>query len=137
LILVGESKKIHFLSKLVKGKTHDYELLKDNFAKDGAWFEQKTVRIDLGFLGMPKDYRLGQVYIPYKKKRVKKGLSNELTTEQKEENKKQAQARVVVEHWIGKLKNFRILHQTIRIKDINVIDNILGIVSGIVNFINI
>lgn len=136
MILVGESKKIHFLSKLVKGKTHDYQLLKDNFAKDVAWFEQKTVRIDLGFLGMSKDYRLGQVYIPYKKKRVKKGLSNELTTEQKEENKKQAQARVVVEHWIGKLKNFKILHQTIRIKDINVIDNILGIVSGIVNFIN-
>jgi len=43
----------------------------------------------------------------------------------------------VVEHWIGKLKNFRILHQTIRIKNINKLDNILGIVAGIVNFINL
>jgi len=75
--------------------------------------------------------------MPHKKKRVKKGLSNELTPLQKEENKKQAQARVVVEHWIGKLKNFRILHQTIRIKNMNKLDNILGIVAGIVNFINL
>jgi hypothetical protein len=43
----------------------------------------------------------------------------------------------VVEHWIGKLKNFRILHQTIRIKSINTLDYIVGIVAGIVNFINV
>lgn len=134
---MGESKKINFLSRIVTGKIHDYQLFKDNFAKDKMWFEENTVRVDLGFLGLAKDYKVGQLYIPHKKKRVKKGLSNELTPEQKEENKKQAQARVAVEHWIGKLKNFRILHQTIRIKSINKLDYIVGIVAGIVNFINI
>jgi hypothetical protein len=136
LIVIGESKKINFLSNLVAGKIHDYQLFKDNFGKDKAWFEEKIVRVDLGFLGLAKDYKVGQLYIPHKKKRVKKGVANELTPVQKEENKKQAQARVVVEHWIGKLKNFRILHQTIRIKSINTLDYIVGIVAGIVNFIN-
>jgi hypothetical protein len=133
----GKSKKIDFLSTLVTGKTHDYQLLKANFNTDKLWFDQKTVRIDLGFLGMATDYKIAQLYIPHKKKRVKKGVSNELTPLQKEENKKQAQERVEVEHWIGKLKNFRILHQKIRIRNIEVIDNIVGIVAGLVNFINL
>ena len=133
----GKSKKIDFLSTLVTGKTHDYQLLKANFNTDKLWFDQKTVRIDLGFLGMATDYKIAQQYIPHKKKRVKKVVSNELTPLQKEENKKQAQERVEVEHWIGKLKNFRILHQKIRIRNIEVIDNIVGIVAGLVNFINL
>jgi hypothetical protein len=64
----GKSKKIDFLSTLVTGKTHDYQLLKANFNTEKLWFDQKTVRIDLGFLGMATDYKIAQLYIPHKKK---------------------------------------------------------------------
>ena len=46
-------------------------------------------------------YKCKKVYIPNKKKRVKKGEINELSEVHKAQNKEQAAERIKVEHSIG------------------------------------
>lgn len=67
---------------------------------------------------------------------MKKGESNELTEQQKEENKEIGRQRVGVEHAIGQIKNCRILHQTIRIKKLNILDLLVSTAAALVNFRN-
>jgi hypothetical protein len=63
-MVIGESKKINFLSKLIEVKTHDYQLLKYNFEEGNGWFKQKIIRIDLGFLGMKRTMRWATLHSP-------------------------------------------------------------------------
>ncbi len=104
--------------------------------KQKTWFAQKTVLVDLGFLGIDNDYQINELHIPHKKKRVKKGDSNELSQEQKNENRKIGAERIGVEHAIGQVKRCRFLHQTIRIKRLNLLDKIVGVAAGLTNFRN-
>jgi hypothetical protein len=136
LIITGNKKKIMYVSKLFSGKTHDYEILKHCLPKQKEWFANKTVLVDLGFLGINNDYEIEKLYIPHKKKRVKKGESNELSQEQKDENRQMSKERVGIEHAIGQIKRCRFLHQTVRIKKLNVLDQIVGVAAGIANFRN-
>lgn len=61
----------------------------------------------MGFIGIGNDYKIGELFIPHKKKRVKKGEINELSSLKKSENKEIGRERVGVEHAIGQIKNCR------------------------------
>ena len=136
LVITGHKKKILYISRLFSGKTHDYEVLNQCLPKQKEWFAKKTILVDLGFLGIKDDYEIEKLSIPHKKKRVKKGQSNELTQEQKDENRQMGRERVGVEHAIGQVKRLRFLSQTVRIKKLNTLDMIVGVAAGIANFRN-
>ena len=63
------------------GKTHDYAMFKQEFPPDQDWFKEFRVRVDLGFLGMDKDYTCQELFLPNKKKK-----KQDLSPEEKEEN---------------------------------------------------
>lgn len=122
------------MSKLYDGTVNDYVLLKKEFPPAIHWFENKEVRIDLGFQGFATDYRCQRVRIPYKRKRVAKGESNELTSEQVAYNKEVASERVVIEHCIGRLKCMRFIQQTIRIRRISLLNQLVQLAAALANF---
>jgi hypothetical protein len=109
-------------------------MLKNEFPPGESWFKGKEVRLDLGFEGFDKDYACQKMRKPYKRKRVAKGLSNELTQQQKDYNKEVAAERVSVEHCIGRMKQVRMIQQTIRIHKVRLIDRIVGLSAGLANF---
>jgi len=134
LFVTNRKKRILYLSELYTGSSHDFAILKDCFAAEKDWFQRFKVRLDLGFLGFANLYRCKKVYIPIKRKRVKKGCSNELTDKQKQKNKQQARERVGIEHSIGGMKRYRIVANRIRIKDTAFVNTIIGICAGLWNF---
>jgi hypothetical protein len=87
------------------------------------------VRLDLGFLGFGKAYACRAVKLPHKKPK-----GQELTDQQRQQNKEQAQKRVVVEHSIGGLKRYRILSDRLRLHDFNRYDDLLEVCAGLWNF---
>lgn len=133
LIISNEKREILYISSLYCGKTHDYEVFKKIIPKTSPCFTHQTVVVDLGFLGIKTDYAINNLHIPHKKKRVKKGESNELTEEQKRENKEIGKERIVVEHSIGEIKKCKILHQTIRIKKQECMEKLVGIAAALAN----
>ncbi len=123
------------MSKLYNGTKHDYSILKNEFPPSKDWFSNQKLLIDLGFQGFVDDYTCQDVKIPIKKKRVKKGQENELSTEQKLYNKNLGADRVVIEHSIGGMKRYRILVNTIRLKlNTNIIDDLLVTCAGLWNY---
>lgn len=88
------------------GPTHDKTL----YLKSGieAAFSNASKQADLGYIGVP-----GMI-LPHKKKNRHK-VKNELTDEQKEENRQLASVRVRVEHGIRRIKAWRILRENYRL----------------------
>ena len=118
-----------YLSNCWVGKTHDYGMFKEEFPPGQNWFTNLNVRVDLGFVGFDKDYECKKLYLPHKK--LKK---QELTAEQKADNKILASERIVVEHSIGGLKRYRILSDRLRMHDFDLYNQVLGICAGLWNF---
>lgn len=133
--MTGKKKRILYLSELYTGSSHDFEILKDCFAAEEGWFERFKVRLDLGFQGFANLYRCKKVYIPIKRKRVKKGCCNELTDTQKHLNQQQARERVGIEHSIGGMKRYRLIANRLRIKDTAFTNTVIGICAGLWNFL--
>lgn len=104
-------------------------MLVEEFPPDKNWFDDSHLHVDLGFVGIEKDYDCKEVSIPHKKPRKK-----ELTAEQKAENKLLASKRVRVEHALAGLKRYRILSDRLRIHNFEYYDIILGICAGLWNF---
>ena len=129
LVISLTNRYIGFLSRFKPGKTHDYTLLKEVLSPDKQWFKKFTVRLDLGYLGFGKEYVCKKYFMPIKKPR-----GQELTEEQRSVNQKQASKRVVVEHAIGGLKRYRILSDRLRMHDLNLYDDILGVCAGLWNY---
>jgi len=129
VILSSETRRILYLSHGWVGKTHDYRIFKQEFPPEQAWFADFRVRVDLGFLGFAEDYVCKELCIPHKKPK-----KQELTPTQKEENKLLASKRIVVEHAIAGLKRYRILVDRLRLQDLKLYDNILGVCAGLWNF---
>ena len=123
-----------YVSKLYKGTVSDYMMLKMEFPAHIHWFENKEVRIDLGFQGFAADYACLRVRIPHKRKRVAKGESNALTSEQVAHNKELASERVVIEHCIGRLKQMRFIQQTIRIRCLGFLNQLIHLAAALANF---
>lgn len=76
-----------------------------------------------------------EVYLPYKKNRVKKGESNELREVHKAQNKQQAAQRIQVKHSIGGMKRYRILSHRITLKSTAIINCIIEVCAGLWNLV--
>lgn len=111
------------------GKTHDYRIFKEEFPPTEDWFKEHEVHVDLGFQGIETDYTGKAFSIPHKKPK-----KQELTPEQKAENKLRASERVKVEHSISGLKRYRILADRLRMRDLDLYNDVLGVCAGLWNF---
>jgi hypothetical protein len=129
LNLCNPDKRILYLSNCWVGKTHDYAMFKMEFPPGQPWFVNLNVRLDLGFVGFEKKYECKKLFLPHKKPK-----KQELTSEQKAENKQLASERVIVEHSIAGLKRYRILSDRLRMHDLNLYNQVLGICAGLWSF---
>ena len=134
MIISNKSKEILYISKTYKGKEHDYPMLKKEFPAHIEWFKDLTVKLDLGFQGFADFYPCKKLVIPIKKKRVKKGISNELSMEEIGHNKDVGSQRVYVEHAIGGMKRYRILEHRNRLKSNQVVNQVIGVCAALWNF---
>ena len=129
LVISNPAKRILSLSKSWVGKLHDFRLLKAAFPPHQKWFQKFKVRVDLGYLGIDKEYNCKELLLP-----AKKPPKGELRAAQKEENRALASERISVEHSIGGLKRYRILSDRLRCHDANFYDQVLGVCAGLWNF---
>jgi hypothetical protein len=127
--MTNPQRRILYLSECWVGKTQDYGMFQREFPPGQAWFTDARVRVDLGFVGFDKDYQCKELLIPHKKPK-----KQELTAEQKAENKVLAGERIVVEHSIAGLKRYRILSDRLRLHDFDLYNQILGLCAGLWNF---
>lgn len=104
---------IIFLGLTTAGAIHDYFLLKEElrwYEEQDTWFDLIELFVDLGYLGIEKDFTIGKIQIPIKKPKKSKNNPNpELTDEQKEHNKTVSKTRVRIEHAIGSMKVFNLM----------------------------
>ncbi len=136
LVVKDTKNKILYISKLYCGKTHNYALLKSEFPPESSCFEKLELEVDLGFQGIESDYKCLKVHIPHKRKRKKKGECNELLEEEKAHNKALSSSHVDVEPSIGQMKNCRLIHQVVRIRNKRLLDDLVLLSGGIANFKN-
>ncbi|MBU6341892.1 MAG: transposase [Bacteroidetes bacterium] len=130
LILANGKKHIKFLSEAYSGSAHDYAILKNELPpEERIWFDKHHLHVDLGFLGIGKDYSARQVSIPFKKSKNKP-----LTEDHKNSNKQRSSVRVKVEHSIGGLKRFRFLSDRLRCRNIQLYNLFAGVCAGLWNF---
>ena len=130
LILANGEKHIKFLSQAYCGSAHDYAILKSELPpEENIWFDDHHLHVDLGFLGICKDYPAQQISIPFKKSKNKP-----LTEDHKNINKQRSSIRVTVEHSIGGLKRFRFLSDRLRCRDIQLYNLVAGVCAGLWNF---
>ena len=123
-IVVNTGGLIVHKTKHVRGRKHDYDVYK----KDTPSMPPEIkIEGDLGYQGMKKDFPDRKTKLPVKKK---KGKS--LTKKEKRYNRKLAKERIVVEHSIGKLKQFKILGTKFR-NNLRRYDDMFSIVCGFVN----
>ena len=128
-VISTPSKEIKYLSYCREGSLHDYQLLKSVFNPDENWFKGFTIKVDLGYVGIAKEFLCKQIAIPHKKTKTKP-----LTEGQKDENRQMASERIKVEHSIGGLKRYRILSDRLRTHLIDLYDDVLGVCAGLWNF---
>jgi hypothetical protein len=133
--VTSKKKRILYISSFYAGSQHDYSMLQDCFTPALNWFKHKIIRVDSGFQGFQDKYRCKKLYLPYKKKRVKKGGCNELSEAQKSCNKAQAAERVKVEHGIGGMKRYRIISHRLTLKSTAIINSIIGVCAALWNFV--
>lgn len=129
MIIVSATRYIVYISVCYVGSIHDYRLMKQEFPPELGWFVDKTIWVDTGYQGIVKDYQCKAINIPDKKPR-----GGELTPAQKEANKKKSSERIYVEHSIGGIKRYRILADRLRMRDIPLYNRMLGVCSGLWNF---
>ena len=129
LTLSNPTKRILYLSDCWVGKTQDYGMFQREFPPGQDWFTTFRVRLDLGFVGFDKDYDCKELFLPHKKPK-----KQELTAEQKAANKVLARERIVVEHSIAGLKRYRILSDRLRLHDLDLYNQVLGVCAGLWNF---
>jgi len=134
-VIANAGQMILFLGYTVFGRQHDYGLFKTEFPPDQDWFQTFKVWVDLGYLGIQKDYDALEVYIPHKKPRKSKANPQpSLTDEQKEENRQMSQVRIVVENAICRMKRFRSLTDTFRNRKENLADDVALTAAGLSNW---
>jgi hypothetical protein len=98
LAAVGETKRILVLSKAREGKLHDKRFHdEDDIA--GAVPDAIPIEVDLGFLGLQKEY--DNIHLPYRKPK-----GGELSDQQKQENRALSQSRVVCENAFAGVKRY-------------------------------
>ncbi len=95
----------HILHKSAnkKGRKHDYDVYKKNHP---VIPKQVVNVVDLGYLGVEKDFPDQLSALPYKKKR-----NQFLSDDEKEYNTIHSKKRIIVEHTISRLKKYRIMSE--------------------------
>ncbi len=135
MVLSDRSTWIHYVSRLYDGSNVDFAVLKKEFPPEKKWFSKYKVIVDLGFIGIAKEFEIKKLIIGTKKPRKSKNNPNpELTDEQKEWNKEVGRQRIHVEHAIGRMKIFRILKNKCRMKSNDMKNRILGVCAGLWNY---
>jgi hypothetical protein len=132
--LSNKKRKIIYISKLYTGAQHDFSMLKTEFSPTLPWFEAFSLLLDSGFQGIDSLYKTKELKITFKRRRAKKGQTNELTPEQMAHNKQVGSERIFVEHAIGGLKRYRILYNRIRLKGDDTLNRIINTAAGLWNF---
>jgi hypothetical protein len=84
-----------------KGSSHDYDIYKENHPVTP---KEVVNVVDLGYLGIKKDFLEQLSSIPQRKKR-----NLEISAEEMEYNKSHSKKRIVIEHTICQLKNTKYL----------------------------
>lgn len=137
LVISDKKKRILFLSQPYCGSVHDYAILKDEFPiSEPLWFSENDVYVDLGFLGIEKDYESDRIKIPIKRKsrKSKKDPKIPFTEEQKIFNKGVSSERIYVENAIGGMKRYWWLSNRLRCRDAEYYSMVAGIAAGLWNF---
>ena len=109
-----------------KGQRHDYDVYKKNHPITP---KQVVNVVDLGYLGIEKDFPQQLSALPCKKKRNQEELSDE----EKEHNKIHSKKRIVIEYTICRIKKYRIMSDVFRNR-LRKYNRISDIVSGLVNY---
>jgi len=108
-----------------KGRRHDYDIYKENHP---IIPKQVVTVVDLGYLGIEKDFPQQLSVLPNRKKR-----NLELSQVEEEHNKDHSKKRIVIEHTICKLKKYRIMSEIFRNR-LRKYDKVSDIVAGLVNY---
>ena len=108
-----------------KGKRHDYDVYKGSHP---VIPKQVVNVLDLGYLGIEKDYPEQLSALPYKKKR-----NQDLSQEEIDYNKIHSKKRIVIEHTICQFKKFRIMSDIFRNR-LRKYNKVSDIVAGLVNY---
>jgi hypothetical protein len=90
---------------------------------------EHEVHVDLGYLGIDKDYGFKKLGIPYRKKH-----NRPLTERQKIANKAKSQIRVPVENSIASLKRYQFLSDRLRCRKMSFYNKVIGLCAGLWNF---
>lgn len=126
LIFTDKRREVLILTKTVSGKNHDYGLFKQgdiNIPSD------VKVWLDLGFLGIGKDFPNMNYEMPHKKPK-----GGQLTDEQKAENREISRVRVKVEHAICGIKRYNSVSYKFRNKNLRKADEFMLLATGLWNF---
>jgi hypothetical protein len=105
---------------------HDKTILEEE-SKTERLLDGTKKLVDLAFLGIGNEYN--NVYMP-----VKKPKGKELTSMQKEKNKKLSRTRVKIENAFAGVKRLRVVAYTSRAKRDTFINMIFLLACGIWNF---
>lgn len=110
-ITVNTKGKILMVSKSYPGRTHDYNIFKqENTAQK---LPEKSAHYgDSGYDGAPNDYPEHTIIIPVKRRRNHSTLS----LSEKRFNRKHSRIRILVEHVLSRMKKYQILAQVYRHK---------------------
>jgi DDE superfamily endonuclease/Helix-turn-helix of DDE superfamily endonuclease len=108
------------------GRKHDYDIYKHNHPTITP--SQVDNIVDLGYLGIEKDFPTVKSVLAIKKKK-----NTLLSNDDMRYNKNHSRLRIIVEHTICKIKKFGIMGTKFRNK-LRRYNNISDIVSGILNF---
>ena len=109
-----------------KGRRHDYDIYKENRP---ATPKQVVNVVDLGYLGIEKDFPQQLSSLSNRKKKYLQLLSDE----HKEYTKNHSKKRIVIEHTFCQMNTYRILADIFRNR-LNKYNKVLDIVAGLVNY---
>ena len=134
-VISNAAQTILFLGYTLFGRQQDYGMFKSEFDPQQDWFETFRLWVDLGYLGIQKDYQALHISIPHKKPRKSKSNPNPtLTDEQKAENREMSKVRVVVENAICRMKRFRCLTDIFRNRVETLVDGVALLAAGLANW---
>jgi len=107
------------------GRKHDYDVYKHNHPITPSQVENV---VDLGYLGIKKDFPTVKSVLPIRKKK-----NTLLSNDDTKYNKNHSRLRIIVEHIICKIKKFGIMGTKFRNR-LRRYNNISDIISGLLNF---
>ena len=126
LAAVDETKRILVLSKAREGKLHDKRFHdEDDIA--GAVPDEISIEVDLGFLGLHKEY--DNIHLPHRKPKA-----GELSSQQKEENRALSLSRVVCENAFAGVKRYNAVTAIYRNRKAGFDDHLMLTAAGLWNF---